>query len=50
MRPVRNHLCSYESVVDGTLDLVDIAIMNEAIDVDSANRERVAHWMKKNHG
>lgn len=33
MRPVIRQMCRYESLKDGTLDLADIALMNEAIDV-----------------
>ncbi len=42
MRPVLEGLCKYESLLDGTLDLADIARMNEAIDVrdENANRYR----------
>jgi hypothetical protein len=31
-------MCRYESLKDGTLDLCDIALMNEALDVVEANR------------
>ena len=31
LRPVARGWCRYESLVDGTLDLADIAIMNDAI-------------------
>jgi hypothetical protein len=41
MRPVVEGLCKYESLKDGTLDLADIARMNEAIDVNEENRARV---------
>lgn len=50
LRPVRNRMCLYESVVNGTLDLIDIAVMNESIDVENENRDRVAVWVKKHHG
>lgn len=50
MRPVRRRMCQYESIVNGTLDLVDVAIMNEALDVEIINSERVADWMKKRNG
>lgn len=42
MRPVLRGCCSYESVIDGTLDLVDIARMNDALDVNAEN-ERIAY-------
>jgi hypothetical protein len=37
MRPVTEGLCKYESLKDGTLDLGDIARMNEALDVRAHN-------------
>lgn len=45
MRPVMEGLCKYESLLDGTVDLNDIARMNEAIDVKQENEElqRKAH-------
>ncbi len=32
LRPVRENMCKYESLKDGTLDLADIALMNAEID------------------
>ncbi len=40
MRPVLAHLCRYESLKDGTLGLIDVAIMNEALDVEAENKYR----------
>lgn len=40
MRPVIEGLCKYESLIDGTLELTDIARMNEAIAVKYENMER----------
>jgi hypothetical protein len=37
-RPILNGLCHYESLKNGTLDLLDIAKMNEALDVQSENQ------------
>ena len=39
-RPVLEGLCKYESLKDGTLDLEDIACMNEALDVKFENTLR----------
>lgn len=39
MRPVLRGLIKYESLKDGTLDLGDIADLNEALDVEQANNE-----------
>lgn len=48
LRPVLRGMCKYESLKDGTLDLIDVDRLNEAIDVDEENRARVAEWMKRN--
>lgn len=32
-------MCRYESLKDGTIDLADIALMNEALDVLAANNQ-----------
>lgn len=40
MRPVLEGLCRYESLKDGTLDLADIAKMNDALDVRNENQNR----------
>lgn len=37
MRPVLRNLCNYESLINGALNLVDIARMNEALDVEDFN-------------
>jgi len=36
-RPVIKGMCKYESLIDGTLDLADIALMNDALDVVADN-------------
>ena len=40
MRPVLEGLCRYESLINGTLDLCDVALMNEALDVRGENEAR----------
>lgn len=41
MRPVMERMCSYESLITpGALSLVDLARMNEALDVQAENRYR----------
>lgn len=40
MRPVLEGMCKYESLKDGTLDLEDVARMNEMLDVRAENEER----------
>ncbi|WP_180001241.1 hypothetical protein [Acinetobacter sp. YH12255] len=37
MRPVVKGMCRYESLLDKTLDLADIALMNDALDVIADN-------------
>lgn len=34
-------LCRYESLKDGTLDLEDVALMNDALDVIDENERRM---------
>ena len=41
MRPVLRGLCRYESLRDGSLGLEDIALMNEAIEVEAENAYRL---------
>jgi len=40
MRPCVEGLCRYESLKDGSLDLIDISRMNEALDVRDENQAR----------
>ena len=47
MTPVIEGLCQYESLIDGTLDLSDIARMNDALRVRNENQER-AHEAARN--
>jgi hypothetical protein len=37
MRPVIDGLCRFESLKDGSLDLLDVAIMNHALDIRQEN-------------
>ena len=46
MRPVLAGLCSYESLKSGGLTLVDVAVMNEALDVQGENTYR-AHEQER---
>lgn len=41
MRPVMRGLISYERLRDCSIDLADIAEMNEAIDVEEENTRRL---------
>jgi hypothetical protein len=41
MRPVDEGYCRYSELIDGTLGLADVAIMNETIDVRDENTRRI---------
>jgi hypothetical protein len=41
LRPALEGLCKYESLKDGTLDLLDVAKMNDALDVRFENEMRM---------
>lgn len=43
LAPVRAGMCKYESLVDGTLDLADVALMNDFLAVRSDNE-----WLEYN--
>lgn len=45
LRPWVEGRCHYESLLDGTLDLKDIAIMNDALDLVAWNRRL---WEERN--
>lgn len=47
MRPVMEGLCRYESLKDGSLDLVDVALLNESIDVRDENQDRMHAALNK---
>lgn len=46
-RPVLAGLCRFESVVDGTLSLGDLADLNEALDVRAENERRLTARLKE---
>ena len=47
IRPSLEGMCLYESLKDGTLDLFDVAKMNEALDVRSENERRYRKAQEK---
>lgn len=47
-RPVSEGLCKYESLIDGTLGIEDVAIMNDIIAVREENRFRYQDWIERN--
>ena len=48
IRPVMRGLCKFESLKDCSLDLEDVAVMNEALDVEAENQRRIDEWAKRN--
>lgn len=40
MRPVLEGMCKFESLVDGTLSLRDLGIMNDALNARAENSRR----------
>ena len=40
LRPVLRGCCRYESIIDGTLSLADVALLNDALDVEAENEKR----------
>jgi hypothetical protein len=42
LRPVVMGMCKFESLKDGTIDLADVALMNEALSVKAEN-EAIAY-------
>jgi hypothetical protein len=47
MRPVLEGLCKYESLKDCTLDLHDIACMNDALDIRDENARRIEEYCSR---
>lgn len=50
LRPVIKGLCGYESLKDGTLSLADVALMNDALDVQYENERRYLNSKEQNKG
>lgn len=46
MRPVLAGMCRYESLLNGALDIADIALMNDALDVRADNEYLMRESMK----
>ena len=47
MRPVLRGCCRYESLMDGTLRMIDLARMNDALDVMDENEARANAALSK---
>ena len=45
--PVMAGLCNYESLIDGTLSLADVADLNELLDVEAENERRYQAAQKR---
>lgn len=41
MRPVLRGMCQYESLLNGSISMVDLARMNDTLDVFEENERRV---------
>jgi len=50
MAPVIAGLCRYESLKDGSIDLADIALMNDALMVRADNEALARERMEKKNG
>lgn len=47
LRPVLRGLCTWESLVNGSLTLEDVANLNDALDVDDENQRRLQEREKE---
>lgn len=47
MRPALAGVCKYESLIDGTLGLIDVARMNDALTVKAENERRAMDAAKR---
>lgn len=50
LAPVIANMCKYESLLDGTLGLEDIALMNDALAVRADNEEIAREALSKGNG
>lgn len=46
LRPAVRGMCRYESLKNGSLDLADVALMNDALDVAAENERRYLDALK----
>lgn len=47
LRPVVRGCCRYESLLDGTLSLEDVANLNDALDVQDENERRYRAFLER---
>lgn len=50
LTPVLAGMCKFESLKDGTLDLADIALMNDALSVKADNEARAQRALENSNG
>jgi len=50
LRPVFAGCIKYESLIDGTLDLADVALLNDALDVQQENQDRLSDAQQRGVG
>lgn len=48
MRPCKAGMCKYESMIDGTFDLADVAALNEYLDIEAENQMRIGEFLDLN--
>lgn len=48
MRPVDAGYISYDKLIDGTVDLADVARMNDWLDLKADNEARIRRWEQEN--
>jgi len=48
MAPVDAGLISYTALKDGSIDLADIARMNDWLEIKAENKERIEKWRADN--
>lgn len=44
MRPVGKGMCKYESLLNGTVSLADLALMNDYLDVEAENEATIERY------
>jgi len=50
MRPVSKGYISYDKLLDGTIDMWDLALMNDAIDAEQENQRRAQERERNRRG
>lgn len=50
LAPVHAKMCCFESLKDGTLDLADVALMNDSLAVRADNEAAARRRQEREHG